>query len=652
MNNLILGELVRFRTLALAFAVVHLIILRFSVTITPLFVQDAAKTSLGILSYALLGLIFGLYQMGSYRRPNLWAWLINRPLPLPKIFFALTTAAGLLALGVVALPLFLMTVYTDFLTGYGVDGRHYLMTFFLFGLVMSFYFLGCFIAARVTRAAVLVGVLPIFFLTREALGQWIFLPLLVVLIWLGYLAFSAFAPELDGALRGRVAQVIGALPIAYSVLFILSFAIVLARSTYIIIKEHGPLGFSTFAWNDYWEEGYVPHVDYLAAEDALAHGLRLGDSDRSKTLLAQLALSDVFELPGPRFSRFPRRHQPFFVDRRHELVDQDNDVRWTFSHDEMLFFGHEIRGGQPVGQMGLEGTTSATSGEALQPFPEVPFVVANQFLVSPRHIREVDLKRGTLDLRFELPEGEMFTSPFIEHRSFVVAKSETTLFFFDPRELKLGTGWMEPQLSVALPDAYRNISRILIAEMIDSYLVSFVVGSQSSRGYHDAYQRTMELPIGGGIDTLDGESHALPRVVADVPLAPGFPDRYSHRMFLMSPFLQHLHDVVWTAIGPHRKARVTWSDIVARPVPSGVVWGAVIIALLSAMAAAWLGHRRSLSTGDRRFWIVLAFILGIPGFVAFVVLARRDERREAAKVESSPRAMAAGLLTPRQSWSA
>lgn len=646
MKHLIVGELVRFRTLAIVFALVHLIVLRASVSIYPLFEQDAAKNSLGILSYALLGLLFGLYQMSSYRRPNLWIWLIHRPLPIPKIFLALTTAAALLALAVVGLPILLMTLYTDLLTGQWVDSRHYLTAPFLLGLVMAFYSLGCFIAAGTSRLAALVGVLPIFFLTRAAVGQWIFVPLLLVLLWLGYLAFAAFGPELGRPLRSRLACLAAALPIGYALLFMLSFGIVLARSTFIIVKEHGPLGFSTFAWNDYWEAGTLPHVEYLDADEAMAHGLRLGDSERSQELLPQLALSDVFELPGPRFSRFPRRHQPFFVDQRHELIDEDREVRWTFSHDQMLFHGNDLRSGKPMGRMGLDGTVERAGGRAPQPFEDVPFVVANQFLVSPRQIRELDLERRLSDLRFELPEGEVFTTPFVEHRSFVVAKSQTTLYFFDPRHLKLGSGWMEPQLTVALPDVARNISRILIAEMVDSYVVSFVVGSQSSRGYHDAFQRTVELPIDGS-----GETGVVgAQVIAEVPLAQGFPAWYRHRKFLLSPVLQHLHDAVWTAIGPHRETRVTWSDIVTRPVPATMLGQALLITLLSAFGAAWLAHRRHLDASDRRFWTLLALVLGLPGFVAFVFLTRRNERREAAQVESSSRAVAFGLLPPQESW--
>jgi hypothetical protein len=279
------------------------------------------------------------------------------------------------------------------------------------------------------------------------------------------------------------------------------------------------------------------------------------------------------------------------------------------------------------------------------PFEAVPFVIDNRFVVTPRRIRELDFDRRALETRFELPEGEVFTTPFREHRSFVVAKSDRRLYFFDPRDLELGRGLLEPLGSVALPDVPRNLSRILVAEMIDSYLVSFVVGSQSLRGYHDAYQRTVELPIDGA-----GASGVAAEVVGNVPLAAGFPDWYRHRTFLLSPVLQTLHDLVWTAIGPHRESRIGWNDLVSRPLPPSVLGQALLLALLSAGAAWGLAARRRLPKGRRVFWAVLAFVLGVPGLLASVALARADESAAAADVRSSSRAVALGLLSERVEW--
>ncbi|MEO1082800.1 MAG: hypothetical protein AAFY88_01020, partial [Acidobacteriota bacterium] len=281
MEHLIRSELVRFRTAAIGFAVLHLLVLRISMTITPLFAGDAAKTSLAVLAYGLLGLGLGLYQMSTYRRGHLWAWLVHRPMAVGRIFAALATAAAALLLLVVAAPALLLTLYVDWLTPTYVDLRHYAMLPYLFGYTFCCYGLGALVATHPRRASALVGVLLIFFLSREASGLWIFATLIAVTVWILTLAWSAFRPSPSSPEKRRLAVLGTALPAAYAIFWILVAGILFARSIWIIFEEHGPLGFQTFAWNDYWGEGELPHVTYLDPDDAMAHGLRLAASEGS-----------------------------------------------------------------------------------------------------------------------------------------------------------------------------------------------------------------------------------------------------------------------------------------------------------------------------------------------------------------------------------
>ena len=637
MTHLLKAEIVRFSPLAIAFAVAHLAMLRLSMTLTPLFAQEAGKISVGLLSYFLLGAIFGLYQMRTYRQSHLWAWLVNRPLEPRQIFFALAGAAAALAGLVVVAPIFLMTIYTDFLSAQWVDGRHYLMMPFLFAVVMFAYFLGAFIATSPRRAAFLVAGLASFFITREAMGQWVFLPLTIAVAWLGYLAFGAFRPDLDAPEKRRLPLLATVLPVAYALFWLIVGGLALTRSLGIIFYEHGPTGLSTFAWNDYWDEGHLPHVNYQNESDTMAHGLRLGDSERAQLFLRQIDLADVYEPWGPRLTRYPRRHQPFFNDHRHELVDQENEVYWTFSHDHMLFSGRHLRTGQNAGWMGADGSVALSVGD-LAAFPEVPYVIDSTWLVFPRQIFEIDFKRQRLDLRFEVHEpGEQIAMPFSVHRSFVVAMSNQRLYLFDPRRLELENGLLEPLTSYDLPGQDRNLERLQIAEMIDSYLVSFVYGAQSFRDFHPARQIVVELPI----DSTS--SSAAPAIIADVPLAAGFPDWFRRRGFILSPVLRHAHDLVWTAIGPQREERVSLGEILSRPVPTGIAAAAALLTALSLLITGWLLGRRRLAPSERRFWFLTTLVLGLPGMLACTLLTVREESAEVEAVEPSPRALTLGL---------
>src|SRR3546814_3120097 len=77
--------------------------------------------------YVVAGTLLGLYQMGSYRRPNHWLNLLHRPLHRHRIAFALCAAGAGVLLLAVALPVALIAIYQETLTARVVDMRHWLL---------------------------------------------------------------------------------------------------------------------------------------------------------------------------------------------------------------------------------------------------------------------------------------------------------------------------------------------------------------------------------------------------------------------------------------------------------------------------------------------------------------------------------------------
>ncbi|MCG8459019.1 MAG: hypothetical protein MI919_22310, partial [Holophagales bacterium] len=272
-------------------------------------------------------------------------------------------------------------------------------------------------------------------------------------------------------------------------------------------------------------------------------------------------------------------------------------------------------------------------------FPEVPVVVGDRFVVTPHRIYEVDFRRGALDLRFELPGDEVFTVPFVSADTFVVAISDRRFFLFEPRELARPTVQLEPIAAVELPGERRNVDRILVAELVDGYLATFVFGSWASRGFLPSEQVVVEVGI-------DGSS----RVAALRPLEPGMPDIYRHRGFWLSPFFQTAHDLVWAAIGPHRESRVTWADTVAHPPPARMIAVALLVALASAAAIALLAWRRGLGRGPSLVWAAGGLLLGLPALLAFLSLTARDEAIGLPEPTPAPRSAALPHLLGREGW--
>ncbi|MEM9555064.1 MAG: hypothetical protein AAGC60_12455 [Acidobacteriota bacterium] len=642
MLHLLRSELMRFRTLAFSFALGHLVLLAVVDSAADLLAPDALRLALSTALYAVLGLAFGLVQMRSRARSEQWIYLLHRPLEPRGIFAALATAAALCALLVIGLPLLLMILKLDVLGAQWVDLRHYGLPFFAVGVSLAFYFGGCFIALSPSRAAFLVLVLPLFFLTRQADGLWIYAVQAVVLCWLALLAASAFQPDVS-LLPCRPAVLAAATaPVAYAAFWALAIGIHLSWSLGTIFIEHGPRGLSTFAWNDYFPEGTMPHVDYLDGTRALMHALAAEDTEpRLVSLRDQLELADVLELRGLDLQRgqlvHAARHQPLFADRGASLVDADRAVRWSFSHDRMLFHGLSMRTGESVGWLGASGDRATSPSELLR-FASVPTAVSPRHLATPRRLYELRRDGDGLALRSELPDGERWASALITHRGLTLARSDRALYLFDARTLERERGVVAPRARVPLPGGTDNLSRVDIAELLDGHLLAFTFGRLSERERYPAYQSVVEVGVDGVVTPLVERS-----------LGPGPPAWVRHRGFLVSPTIQQAHDLTWSLLAPQRPGRIGLTDIANAP-PPRLVLLALLAAMASAAATAMVASRRGLDRAARRMWTVVAFALGAPGFFAFLAWTRRRETVDAPASRRSDAASAPRRLA-LVSWS-
>lgn len=615
MKHLIQSELARFKNLALGFAVAHLLLLKGLSAFGDVFSPGIGQLAFGLLLATLPGLLFGLYQMGSYAKPNRWAYLIHRPLAPWKILVSLTSAAAILLAFAFTLPQLLMILYLDHFTGQWVDLRHYLLPLYLLGTILCFYLLGAYVVLSRSRIALLALCLPVFFLTRQAEGLWVFAPLAVVLLWSAFLVWSVFKPDLTTHPRRPWKLALGALPAQYALFWLLIAGSALAHQTLVIVGEVGWRSFAVFAWNDYFPEGTVQHAVYLNGEEALQNGLRGADTPRSRHLQKQIALTDVSNA-SPSIRKHPRRGQLMFQDRGGVLQDAEAEVIWTFSHDAMLFHGQDAKNGTAAGWLGTGGPREGALGEVPESerFAEVPMVFGGRFLATRHQLYEFDPLRRRMSLRFSVAEGEILAGPLTVHGVYATVPTSEALYFFEPRDLEKGPQALEPMAAVPLEDDLRNLGSIDVAELIDGYLVSFRFGDRSARGFGEGHQVIAEVG-------LDGESE----VVADRQLTQGFPLWYEHRGFIFSPALQTFHDLAWAAIGPQRPNRVSLGDLLRHPVPASIAFLALVFALLSAALTFAFARQRGLGRAQRLAWTGAAFLLGVPAFVSFFFFTGKQE---------------------------
>ena len=83
MSDLFKGELLRFRLWAIAAFLINLGVLGFLSRMVDLAQQPSFVYQVFGAVYAAAGALLGLYQMGSYRKPNQWLNLLHRLPPSP-----------------------------------------------------------------------------------------------------------------------------------------------------------------------------------------------------------------------------------------------------------------------------------------------------------------------------------------------------------------------------------------------------------------------------------------------------------------------------------------------------------------------------------------------------------------------------------------
>jgi len=615
MYPLLVSELLRFRAAALAASLVHTALLIGLAAFTDLFTPSPAKLGIGLFAYATLGSLLGIYQLGTYRRLGSWTYLVHRPLAPARIYLALAGAAGLLLLAVVALPLLGVTL----VLGAGqaaVDVRHFLMTPFVLGIALCYYLAGAFLVLSPSHARFLLLLLPGLFLCPQPSPAAAFATLALVLAWLGFLASSAFKPDLSTHLERPLAVTAFALPVQLTLLPALSFAALFVYSFAVAASEEGWRSFAAFSWSDYFAEGTYQRTEYHDSGKALALGLKLSGSDRARALLLELDRESAIEVT-PRAAAPARRGQLMHLDRDQVFEDAAHGILFTFSHDRMAFAGREIRSGKSAGWFGPDARSDGDAPASR--FESVPAVVAGRWLVTERRLHELDPKRSTVRLRFEAPAGERIEKPVSGRDGALLGVlTDRALHLASPgasvlTDPAVGSSLAIP-IAVPLPGDLRNLSRVLLAPRADGVLLSFVFGTRSERDLGEARQ------VLGEVDR-DGRY----RVIADIPLGQGPPTWTRHRSFLVSPLLTGLVDVGLSWIAPERLDGVGPADLASHLPPRSLVVVAALVALLSGAMTYFEASRRRLGRGARLAWSAAALATSVPGFLSFLLLTSRAE---------------------------
>jgi hypothetical protein len=366
MKDLFKGELLRFRTWAIAAAVIHVAGLGFMARLVDLAQQPILVYQVFAMVYVLAGALLGLYQMGTYRRANHWLNLLHRPLHRLRIAGALCGAGAVLLAVAVALPILAIAGYQEAFTARVIDTRHWLLPLAALSIAACGYLAGAYAMLANHRYSAAAALLPVVFMFSHAAGVAALAVQALVLLALAVLVGIAFKPQLDETPRHPLAVAATALPVqvgAYFLIWILGFGFEIALTA---VGDH-PLNGAQPAATGYIEAGRMEPKERLLA------GLASSRDADAPLWREQAALSDVFVLYPMR--DLPIRGQLTGTVQPLEFSESERQITWTFSHDRMRFVGRGLLDGRPRGELGV--------GPDNAPFPGPAMPVGAVYLATP-----------------------------------------------------------------------------------------------------------------------------------------------------------------------------------------------------------------------------------------------------------------------------
>ncbi|HEX7030384.1 MAG TPA: hypothetical protein VF254_07290 [Gammaproteobacteria bacterium] len=604
MKDLFFSELRRFRWLALVAFTANFLLLLFLHRVSNLLQQSWLDALPMLFIYLAAGLALAIAQVGSYRKPSQWAWLIHRPLSPARIFAALALSSLALLAFVIFLPMLLLLLGTDFLTARVVDLRHYLLIVHVLAFALMAWMAGAHACVSRSRMAIVVFFAPQLLALHLVSTIELLLPVLLALGWLTYITGRSFRANREAPIRGTATLLVTALPLQLG-LFLLS--VVLWRFLFVsgsILLGVDPLN------TDYPPEGGLIATERAEPSEGIALGLASSEDSRAASWRAQLPLLEPLRI-APALQRFPVRQQFSNLYLPTGWYDEERNVSWTFSHDRMLFIGRNPESGVAKGVFGLGG-----AGDVM-PFDAVPIVTENNDLLTPHALYGIDEEAQTIELRLELHDNEQFTA--MPQREFGRLLLLTNQRLIALREDQRAAATIKPLVSdweLALPEGPQHLDFASLAELMDGWLVSFVYGDGIRQiGFS---QFNVVTPPWQQVLFVDADGKAA--VVAERRINDDRPAMYRTDWWLSPPL-----DIFTTLPEAVLDKGLTWPmqlSLLPR-VPVLYIAGALMLILSTGTACWWLRGTR-VTPARRRVWLVSCALLGLPALLSLLLLEPRE----------------------------
>lgn len=598
MFELFKAEFLRFRTLALALAGVHLLVLAFMTRVFDLAQQPlVVHWTIGGCHLAI-GLLAGLYQMGTYRRANVWLTLLHRPMPPHRVAIAIMLACVAALAVVVAIPILLVALWQDTMTARVVDLRHWLLALSGLQVATIGYLAGA--QGMLGGARRALAVLPLLMLLpmASATGPGMLALLALCVLCLAAMVLASFQPDLDAPPAHPLGEAVVAMPLQVGVSLLLVLAAFGAEFAWIAEGSHP---------NNTAVPPRGGHNEVEKADARTRMRLALDGSRHpgAALLREQIALSDTLGIPS-QLRRLPLRHELANVAPM-EFDDRAQGVRWVFSHDDMRFHGWRLNDRTAVGMLGVG------DGQAAFPAPAVPVGLApgggkdDILLFAGNTAYQYASDDRRIHARIRLPAGEHIVGVGMLGETLGVI-GDRALYLYDAREAAEHRDTMTPRLRVPIPGAYRDIYHLDIIELVDGHLFVFsnTYGAHAQEGAAPV-QYVLRAHDDGRIETI-----ATRRLAYDYPAV------FRYRSFVISPALHAVRDHALRLFAPPLPLETT----TPAPIPRAMWWLAAVLSLLAGLGGWWRTRRLDLTSARRWAWIAACTVFGPPALGALWLLHR------------------------------
>lgn len=606
MKDLFFSELRRFRYTALIAGVVHLLLLLFLNRMNDLLQQAYFESVPFFGFYLLVGLALALVQVGSYRKPSQWLWLMHRPLPTSQIFGALALSALALLALTMLLPQLILVLGTDLFTNKVVDVRHYLMLVHLVSFAMMAWLAGAHACVSRHKAAIAVLAAPILLSMHLVSVWWLLLPVSLALAWLSWITLKSFRANRDAPVQGNITLLLTALPLQLGL-----FLVVFEVGAFLFVT--GSIMVGTDPLNtEYPPKGGV--IESLRTEPKKAMVLALSGSDdeRAESWREQLPLMEPVRI-GPYVLRYPIRHQLSNLNVPSRWYDETHKIMWTFSHDQMLFHGRNPESGADHGWWGVNGAGDLT------PFSEVPLASHEGYLMTRSALYAIDDDAHRQHELFRLNAGEWFVDvPRREFNRLLVLTNQRLLAYRADRE---ATSAFAPPLldwQMPLPRSVDGLEFVDIAELMDGWLVSMLwgegyrqIGFNQFNHLAEPWQQVTYIDDDGKISLVN--ERAINR---DYPLLYSIDWWFSPPLHLLAEWPDSALD-----------KGLSW-PLQPDVLPNAPVFYpvAATLMLLSFVLGLWWLRGRALPTSRRSLWLASCALLGLPALFSLMLLEPRAQR--------------------------